>query len=394
MVPEERIYQYLAFLYPEQGKYIAEKLLEQLEAFIREHPALQKTTRQHHDNIDEKDAILITYGDQVQGTDEPPLRALAAFLTSRLSQVISGVHILPFFPYSSDDGFSVTDYRRVDPSLGSWQDIEHIGQEFRLMFDAVINHISRESDWFINFQQGDPLFQDYFMTIDPNADLSQVVRPRPLPLLTPVETKNGVQHVWTTFSEDQIDLNYANPRVLLEIVDLLLFYVAKGAEIIRLDAIAYLWKEIGTSCIHLPQTHQVVKLFRAVLDLVAPGVLLITETNVPHAENVSYFGKPLPEKDQTDEAQLVYQFPLAPLILHTFRTGDASKLTRWAASLQTPSPGTTFLISSHPMMVSVFARRKVSLPPPRSLPWFSKLWIMVGRFLSKPIQTGPTACTS
>jgi sucrose phosphorylase len=160
--------------------------------------------------------------------------------------------------------------------------------------------------------------------------------------------------VWTTFSNDQIDLNFANPLVLFEIIDLLLFYVGQGAEIIRLDAIAYLWKEIGTSCIHLPETHQVVKLFRAVLDEVAPGVILITETNVPHAENVSYFGQPLRDEDvqptmRGDEAQMVYQFPLAPLVLHTFHNGDASVLTEWAANLNTPYPTATFFnfIASH-----------------------------------------------
>jgi sucrose phosphorylase len=145
-----------------------------------------------------------------------------------------------------------------------------------------------------------------------------------------------VRHVWTTFSADQIDLNYANPDVLLHIVDVLLFYVAQGASLIRLDAIAYLWKRVGTRCIHLPETHAVVQLFRDVLDYVAPAVALITETNVPHKENVSYFG------DGTDEAQLVYQFTLPPLLAHTFATGDASALSRWAAGLEKVSDQTTY----------------------------------------------------
>jgi sucrose phosphorylase len=217
------------------------------------------------------------------------------------------------------------------------------------MFDAVINHISRQSAWFQAFLAGQAPYTDYFIVVDPGTDVSDVVRPRATPLLTPVESGQGTRHVWTTFSADQIDLNYANPRVLLEMVDLLLFYVEHGADIIRLDAIAYLWKEIGTPCIHLPQTHRVVKLFRAVLDAVAPGVLLITETNVPHEENISYFGDPLPGTDETDEAQIVYQFPLAPLVLHAFRTGDARRLTEWAATLTTPSPAATFFnfIASH-----------------------------------------------
>ncbi len=217
--------------------------------------------------------------------------------------VISTVHILPFFPYSSDDGFSVIDYLAVNPDLGTWDDIARLRGDFKLMFDAVINHISAHSAWFQGFVSGDPTYRDFFITVDPTTDLSSVVRPRTLPLLTPVQTAEGVRHVWTTFSADQIDLNYANPAVLLRIVDVLLFYVAQGADLIRLDAIAYLWKRVGTPCIHLPETHAVVRLFRDILDYVAPAVALITETNVPHKENVSYFG------DGTDEAQLVYQSP-------------------------------------------------------------------------------------
>ena len=175
-------------------------------------------------------------------------------------------------------------------------------------------------------------------------------------MLTPVETARGHRHVWTTFSPDQVDINYANPQVLLEILSVLFFYIQQGAQIIRLDAIAFLWKEIGTTCLHLHQTHQAIKLMRAVIDLVAPDVILITETNVPHQENISYFGDPLPKEESLDsgtgrgdEAQMVYQFPLAPLVLHTFLTCDSSKLSKWAADLDIPYPTATFFnfIASH-----------------------------------------------
>jgi sucrose phosphorylase len=193
--------------------------------------------------------------------------------------VITGVHVLPFFPYSSDDGFSVIDYTAVNPDFGTWADVERLGRNFRLMFDAVINHISAHSGWFQEFLKGNPGFADYFIVVEEGTDLSQVVRPRALPLLTSVQTAHGERLVWTTFSADQIDLNYANPDVLLEIIEILLLYVEKGAEIIRLDAIAYLWKKIGTPCIHLEETHRVVKLFRTVFDAVAPHVMLITRTS-------------------------------------------------------------------------------------------------------------------
>lgn len=294
-------------------------------------------------SLSERDSILITYGDMVSEPGVPPLATLGDFLSGHLGGAISTIHLLPFFPYSSDDGFSVIGYRQVDPQLGTWEDIEQVGQHFRLMFDGVINHISAQSDWFQGFLRDDPAYRDWFITVEGNPDLSRVVRPRALPLLTHFATPSGEKVVWTTFSADQIDLNYRNPDVLLEIIDTLLYYVAQGAEFIRLDAIAYLWKEIGTPCIHLPQTHRIIQLIRAALDEVAPYVKLITETNVPHMENVSYWG------DGSNEAQLVYNFALPPLTLHTFRTGDASLLSEWAASLSPPTGRVTFFnfLASH-----------------------------------------------
>jgi glycosidase len=334
---KERMREYLVALYgAEVGDRAARRLERTLEAFLQRAAAGPSPDRPPTERLCEGDAILITYGDQITEPGVAPLQSLGEFLAENLSGVLSGVHILPFFPYSSDDGFSVIDYARVDPDLGTWNDVERIGQSFRLMFDAVINHISAHSDWFQRFLQGDAAYAGHFIVVEPGTDLSLVTRPRALPLLTPVDTSGGEKLVWTTFSTDQIDLNFANSDVLLTIIDVLLLYVEKGADIIRLDAIAYLWKEIGTPCIHLPQTHQVVQLMRAVLDAVAPHVLLITETNVPHEENVSYFG------DGTNEAQLVYQFPLAPLVLNAFHSGDARHLHRWAASLAPPSPTTTF----------------------------------------------------
>ncbi|MCK6625227.1 MAG: alpha-glucosidase C-terminal domain-containing protein [Anaerolineae bacterium] len=340
---EQQIQAHLSFIY---GSEIAPLIFEQIQArlagFRQKHPHVSQPIASRK-RVSEKDSILITYGDQIQESGRPTLQSLAEVLTKYLQDVVSSVHILPFYPYSSDDGFSVIDYMKVDPALGDWADIALLRQHFRLMFDAVINHISAHSHWFQRFLAGDPQYADYFITVDPNTDLSLVTRPRTLPLLTPFEIPSGIQHVWTTFSADQIDLNYKNPAVLLEIIDVLLFYVAQGSEFIRLDAIAYLWKEIGTSCIHLPQTHRIIQLFRSILDAAAPHVLLITETNVPHAQNISYFG------NGRNEAQMVYQFSLAPLILHTFHTGHAEILQKWASSLEKLPETATFFnfIASH-----------------------------------------------
>jgi len=342
---KDKLWEHLEFLYGKNRVLgIYKRILRLLERHnkVSEKPKISKVGNQ----FDENDVILITYADIIQNSSQPALESLRKLVDTYLDEQINTVHILPFFPYSSDDGFSVIDYRKIDPKFGTWEDFRQFAKSRKIMVDAVINHISRESQWFQCFLEGDPKYQDYFIQPDDSWDLSKVVRPRTSPLLTEVETVNGPVKVWTTFSADQIDLNFANPEVLLEIIDILLFYIHQGATIIRLDAIAYLWKESGTTCIHLPQTHRVVKLLRIVLESASPEVVLITETNVPHDENISYFGEFDPDTGFSDEADMVYQFPLAPLILHTMISGSTKNLTEWVAGLE--SKGVFFnFIASH-----------------------------------------------
>ena len=304
------------------GLHRADHCLERLAAMIGRygvgydhHPAAAKW--------DEKRIALITYADTILRDGERPLVTLKHFADQHLSSVIDTIHILPFFPWSSDDGFSVIDYRQVNPDVGRWLDIQALDENFNLMFDLVLNHCSRKSTWFRNYVAGIAPYRDYFIEIDPSVDLSAVVRPRSTPVLTEVHKDMDEASVWATFGSDQIDLNFANPDVLFEFFDVLFFYLSKGARIIRLDAIAYLWKQPGTSCIHLKQTHEVVKLMRDLLDMIAPDAVLLTETNVPHKENISYFG-------HGDEAHMVYQFSLPPLLLHALTTGNAAFLRQWA----------------------------------------------------------------
>ncbi|MGD8303907.1 MAG: alpha-amylase family glycosyl hydrolase [Desulfobacterales bacterium] len=285
----------------------------------------------------EKDVVLITYGDSLKNEGEAPLTTLHEFANRYLKGAISNIHFLPFFPYSSDDGFSVMDFFEIDPELGTWQEVAGIGRDFELMFDYVVNHFSSKGQWFQNYLEGKDGFADFAIEVDPATDLSMVTRPRSLPLLSEYEKKDGrTVYLWTTFSADQIDFNFKSLDVLAKMIDVLLFYADQGATILRLDAIAYLWKEIGTSCIHLSQTHDVVKLFRAVLDLVAPDVIILTETNVPHDENISYFG------DGHDEAQMVYNFTLPPLLFYTMVKEDATVLSHWAKRLYLESANNTF----------------------------------------------------
>ncbi|MBP7493864.1 MAG: sugar phosphorylase [Spirochaetales bacterium] len=336
----QKIISLLEFLYGEEkGRETARLLEKQIQTWksreTGEGDASVGLLKEDALPLSERDTLVITYGDQFQRPETKPLTLLREFAQIFLEGMITGIHILPFFPYSSDDGFSIIDYCQVNPAWGTWEDIQALSKSHLLMADLVLNHCSKESLWFKKFLAGEEPYTRYFITLPPNTDVSGVFRPRTHPLLTRFETSQGPRWVWTTFSEDQVDLNYGEPAVLLSMFDILLFYIRMGIRIIRLDAIAYLWKELGTSCLHHPKTHGVVKLLRALVDELAPGTLLITETNVPHKENISYFG-------EGDEAHLVYQFALPPLILDAFIRSDSRKLQQWGMDLELPGEGMSF----------------------------------------------------
>ncbi|NBC22234.1 MAG: alpha-amylase [Gammaproteobacteria bacterium] len=307
------------------------------DAFWPEGSDLRRRARPPGNSLwSEDDALVISYGNSIVDGVHKPLDLLHDFLKEHLADAVSGVHILPFFPFTSDEGFSVTDYRAVNASLGEWSDIRRIAGDFKLMSDLVLNHVSSQSVWFHEYLQSHPPYDRFFFEADPQADLSAVVRTRTHPLLREVETANGPKHVWCTFSHDQVDLNFANPEVLLEFLRVLRLHIDNGVRIVRLDAVAFLWKEIGTSCIHMPQTHAIVRLMRLLLDYAPEGVVLLTETNVPNSENLTYFGN-------RNEAHVIYNFPLPPLILHALLTGSSRHLNEWQMAMPPAQLGCTYL---------------------------------------------------
>ncbi|RMF15377.1 MAG: alpha-amylase [Gammaproteobacteria bacterium] len=335
----QRVVRKLSVLYPEHDcEALAHACLSRmrLEACGGAAPAA------HSCLWSQRDAVVITYADSVICEGEPPLRTLERFLTCHLGQAVSVVHVLPFFPYSSDDGFSVMDYTSVNPSLGDWADIRRLAERYTLMGDVVLNHCSARSLWFENFRAGREPGRRFFITADPDADLADVVRPRTTPLLTAVETVEGEKHVWTTFSPDQVDLNFAWPEVLLSFLDILRLYLDQGIRWFRLDAVAFVWKRIGTPCIHLKETHVLVRLLRLLLEHAEPRSVVITETNVPNVENLSYFGN-------ANEAHMVYNFALPPLVVHSVLSGNTDALRRWLMTQPPAQPGTTYFnfIASH-----------------------------------------------
>ncbi|EIL9505696.1 sugar phosphorylase [Listeria innocua] len=328
----------LSRLYSED---VVESLATRIEARVNQ-TKQRKLVRK--DKWDEKDIVLITYGDQFKEESKKTLPTFKKMYDRYLKSTFEVVHFLPFYSYSSDDGFSVIDYKAVNPELGDWEDIKEMEKSARLMFDFVCNHMSAKSEWFKRYLAGDKEFQNFFVEMDPDTDLSSVTRPRATPVLTPFQFASGKEgYIWTTFSEDQIDLNFACPEVLYKMIDVLMFYLEEGAEYVRLDAVGFMWKVPGTSSIHLDETHEIVKLFRDLVDMAAPGTIIITETNVPHVDNISYFG------NGEKEAHMVYQFPLPPLVLHAIHHGNAEFLSNWAKGLELPEGKRTFFnfLASH-----------------------------------------------
>jgi sucrose phosphorylase len=318
---------------------LAQQLVNTLGINNLDTPFAPKT---HHNSWDQTDVVLITYGDSLEQPGQSPLKTLHQFVNEYAQNTINTVHILPFFPYSSDDGFSVIDYSSVNESLGSWQDIKAISQDYRVMSDLVINHCSARSAWFANFLKGQGPGSDFFFTASPDSDLSKVVRPRTSELLRPTDTQNGEQHVWCTFSHDQVDFDFRNPKVLDTFVSIIGQYLDTGIRLFRLDAVAFLWKTMGTSCINLEQTHELVRLLRTLIEHKVTDAVIITETNIPNRQNLTYFGN-------ANEAHGIYNFSLPPLLVNTLVTGSSKHLTAWLGSMPPAQNGTFFFnfIASH-----------------------------------------------
>ncbi len=339
---QQRLCDHLAVIYrdiplEDSAESIAVDLIQ-----IMRLESVTQPPEQYQNHWSEKDAVVITYGDTFLKNAEKPLHTLLGFLDQHIKDTINSVHILPFFPFSSDDGFSVMDFSSVNESLGDWNDIQDISNHYKLMSDLVINHCSARGIWFDNFiKQKDP-GKDFFFTANPEDDLSEVTRPRTNPLLKAIETSNGTKYVWCTFSHDQVDLDFRNIKVLKQFASIIRLYLDMGVKIFRLDAIAFLWKIVGTNCLNLTETHEMVRLLRTLIEHADPEAVILTETNIPNRENLSYFGN-------NNEAHWVYNFSLPPLLVHALISGNSSYLKQWMMGMPPAQNGTTYFnfIASH-----------------------------------------------
>jgi len=335
---EHRVLNHIKTIYPQADHSL---LTSDCIETMRLHEECRQPQRQL-DHWDQSDAFAIVYGDTFLEQNQHPLHVLQQFLNDHLQQSINSVHILPFFPYSSDDGFAVVDNKQVRPQLGDWQDIQDISRKYRVMADVVINHCSPENQWFKNFVDCKDPGKDYFFTASPDDDLSLVVRPRTSDLLKKVATSEGDKFVWCTFGHDQVDFDFSNPQVLLEFIRIIRLYLDNGINCFRLDAVAFIWKEIGTDCLNLPQTHEIVRLLRALIEHAEPDAIIITETNIPKRENLTYFGN-------ANEAHAIYNFSLPPLLVYTLLAGDCGYLKSWLMTMPPAQLGTFYFnfIASH-----------------------------------------------
>ena len=334
----QRIETHLTVIYGEgDHRSLVEELVDAMR--LREHFFEPVPFANHWS---EKDVALITYGNTIQREGHKPFEELIQFLDRRLQDALSIVHVLPYFPWTSDDGFAVSDYLEVKPELGDWSHLETLAGKYRVMSDLVVNHCSASHEWFEQYQRGEKPGCDYFFEASPEDDLSEVVRPRTSPLLRPTETPSGTKHVWCTFGHDQIDLNFSEPKLLLELVKIIRAHLDHGVSVFRLDAVAFIWKEVGSRSINLLETHELVRLFRTLIEHVKPDAVIITETNIPNHENLAYFGN-------CNEAHSIYNFSLPPLLLHALTTGNSFHLKQWMMRMPPAQPGTTYFnfIASH-----------------------------------------------
>ena len=341
---EKRVSQHLNRIYAD---VLEQNNINQLSNSLLEHVIETQNDMPLHVTEDgeswsQNTIVLITYADTLEEKNSLPINSINKFLNTYCTDTFEIVHILPFFPSSSDKGFSVKDYYSIYHQFGQWNDISRISKDFGVMADVVINHGSSDSLWFKNFIKGKGKGSDYFLNFDEPFDTSKVVRPRTSDLLNPVETSDGIKYTWCTFSKDQVDYNFSNPVVLFEFVQIIIFYLSKGITVFRFDAVAFIWKKIGTSCINLEKTHEIVRLFRTLLTYLSPKAVLVTETNTPARENVSYFGN-------ANEAHWIYNFSLPPILIYSILAGDSSYLEKLTMSMPPSQLGTSYLnfIASH-----------------------------------------------
>ncbi len=303
----------------EEINFISNQLLQTLDDFSEKSSYEEISDKE---KWNESHSVLITYADSIYKNGEATLITLRDLLSKHFGSLSKVVHILPFLKSTSDGGFAVSSYDSLEEKFGGWDDLKSISKNHVLMADLVLNHVSSSHIWVQQFIKSQEPGMSNVFSPNQTLDWSNVVRPRSSSLFSQVNTEDGPKHVWTTFGPDQIDLNWHNPKITFEFLNLIINYLSNGIKWLRLDAVGFIWKESGTTCLHLPKAHSIVKVLRILLNNLKEDGVLITETNVPQKENLSYL---IPD----DEAHMAYNFPLPPLLLEAIITSRADILNSW-----------------------------------------------------------------
>ena len=313
-------------IYPDHSEQEINSVWSQLLQILDPFRVNQDTRELEIESVwDSSSVVLITYPDSIYRKDESTLKTLTEFVKNRLSGLSSIIHVLPFLPSTSDGGFAVSNHEEIEDSFGNWNDLKGLSNNHKIMADLVLNHVSSSHPWVHQFIKSENPGMSYIVSPSDTHVWEQVIRPRNSSLFTNINTNKGLRSVWTTFGPDQIDVDWKNPYIFLEFLKLLVKYINNGAEWIRLDAIAFIWKEPYTTCLHLGPVHLIVKLLNKCLKIIKPSSVLITETNVPEKENLSYL-------IEGDEANLVYNFTLPPLLLEAIYTSKTDLLNEWLSN--------------------------------------------------------------
>ncbi|MGB8814500.1 MAG: alpha-amylase family protein, partial [Paracoccaceae bacterium] len=250
---------------------------------------------------------------------------------------ITYAHFMPCLmprPGDSDGGYSVMDYRRINPAYGTMDDFEAAARALRergisLCVDLVLNHTAKEHEWAERAKSGDPKYQDYYLMYD--ADTLPKRYEETLIEVFPDNAPGSFTHypdigkwVWTTFNEHQWDLNWANPQVFLEITDIMLNLANKGVDVVRLDAVAFMWKRLGTRCQSEPEVHMILQALRACSRIAAPALIHLEEAIVAPAEMLPYLGR---GRHDGREGNLAYHNSLMVQFWSALATRDTRMMT-------------------------------------------------------------------
>ena len=289
--------------------YDAHTLLPQIiDVIVRIHKARSKELRHRDDQrilqpdwFQDSNAVgYVCYTDLFAGD----LQGIRKKINYLKGLGVTYLHLMPLLnprPGNSDGGYAVMDYKSVRPDLGTMKDLSELAKDLHdagisLTLDLVLNHVAKEHEWALKARQGDKKYQDYFYAYPDRKvpDEYEKSLPEIFPTFAPgnfTYYEDMGQWVWTTFNEFQWDVNWSNPNLFLEYVDIIGYLANQGTDCVRLDAIAFIWKRLGTNCQNQPEVHAITQALRAISKIVTPSLIYKAEAIVGPQDVVHYLGQ-------------------------------------------------------------------------------------------------------